>query len=266
MPGDWTDGRSGDPRRKGLALTVLPGRAYNAPMLTDVLGRVERLRSEWKARLEVDVEGMVAGVRARLESRLALTPLPVDSDLAQHHGRLGLGRVRTWAFESPELRKAVVAQVSMHPAIEGLALVLAPRRDVVAPIFAADLMVLPTRLSANADVYGDPRATRGLLAPLAASFARLGSASGPEWTARLASSEGLHARTSPRLVDELFASVTGALGLYIDALVAAPRGGDSAREQSDFFAAFHAHGPRNGPLGQLFGAAWAERFSHLMFE
>lgn len=242
-------------------------RDNNAAMLTDAIGRVQRLRSEWKARIEVDVEGMVAGVRARIESRLSLTPLPIDGDLQEHRGRLGIGRVRTWAFESPELRKVVVAQVSVRPMIDAFALVLSPRRDLAAPIFAADLVVLPTRLAAHADIYGRPKMTRGLLAPLDANFARLGSAAGPEWAARVGSSEGLHVHTSPRLVDELFAAVTGALGLYVTALLDAPRGAaDTARDQNDFFAAFHAHGPRTGPLGTLFGPAWAERFSRLMFE
>jgi ferredoxin-dependent bilin reductase len=212
------------------------------------------------------VAGMVAGVRARVESRLALRPLPVDADLADRRGRFGLGRVRAWAFESQELRKGVIAEVALRPVVEGLALVLAPRRDVDAPLFAADLMVLPTRLAANADVYGDPHRTRGLLAPLAANFARLGGGAGPEWTARIGSNEGLHARPSLRLVDELFASVTGALGHYIDVLAAAPRGVDTTREQGDFFAAFYAHGPRAGALGRVFGAAWAERFTRLLFE
>ncbi len=235
-------------------------------MLGELFERVDHLRSEWKARLEVDVEGMVAGIRARLASRLRLTPLAVDEDLQDRRGRFGLGRVRTWAFESPELRKAVLAQVELRPVIEGLALVLAPRRDIDAPVFAADLMVLPTRLAANADVYGAPERTRGLLAPLAASFARVGGTAGPAWCARIGSGEGLHARPSPRLVDELFAGVTSAVGIYTDVLLSAPRGVDRAREQGEFFAAFHAHGPRTGPLGRLFGAAWAERFSRLLFE
>ena len=45
-----------------------------------------------KARLEVDVPGMVAGVRARVESRLHLTPLPIDADLANKPGPLDLGQ------------------------------------------------------------------------------------------------------------------------------------------------------------------------------
>lgn len=232
----------------------------------ELLARLQHLRSEWKARLEVDVPGMVAGVRARLESRLALAPLPVDGDLADHRGPLGLGRVRTWAFEAPSLRKGVLVHVDVRPVIEGLALTLHPPRDVRAPVFAADLMVLPTALSANADVYGRAESTRGLLAPLSPSFARLGSGTGKPWAARVASGEGLHARMSPRLVDEAFAAVTGALGRYIEALVAAPRGGESTADQDAFFAAFHAHGPRAGALGRIFGAAWAERFSRLVFE
>ncbi|MSP62454.1 MAG: hypothetical protein EXR72_19400 [Myxococcales bacterium] len=238
-------------------------------MIEDLLGRVDRLRSEWRSRLEVDVPGMVAGVRTRLESRLALTPLPVDADLADRRGRFGLGRVRTWAFESQELRKAVIAHVSLRPVVsvwEGLVVTLAPRRDLHAPIFAADLMVLPTQVSASADVYGPAALTAGLLHPLAPSIVRLGGGAGPEWTRGIGSGEGLHARVSARLVDELFAALTGGLGRYLDALLAAPRGGDSGRAQADFFAAFHAHGPRTGPLAHLLGSAWAERYSRLLFE
>jgi len=164
----------------------------------------------------------------------------------------------------------VVAHVAMRPLVEGFALTCLPRPDVRAPAFAADLMSLPTRVSANADAYGASERTRGLLAPLAASFARLGSGAGRPWSARIASGEGLHASASPRLVDDLFAALTGALALYLEAVATAPRDPsherDSTRDQAEFFTAFHGHGPRVGALGRVFGAAWAERFSRLVFE
>jgi hypothetical protein len=114
-----------------------------------------------KARLEVDVPGIVAGVRARLESRLHLQPVPVDKDLADKQGPLGWGRVHTTVWEAPSFRKIALTQVSMRPMIEGLALVLLPSARLAAPIFACDLMALPTRVSVNADVYGaEPAAVR----------------------------------------------------------------------------------------------------------
>ncbi len=231
-----------------------------------VVDRIDRIRAELKARREIDSAGLLAGVRARLDSRLKLTPLAVDADLADKRGPLGLGRVRTVAYSSPELRKVVLAHVALRPVVEGFALTCLPHPDVRAPVFAADLMVLPTQVTVNADAYGARSLTAGLLAPLAASFARLGSGPAKPWSAPLASSEGLHASASPRLVDDLYAALTGALGLYVEALAAAPRGGDARDDQAAFFAAFHSHGPRVGALGRLFGAAWAERFSRLAFE
>jgi hypothetical protein len=238
----------------------------------DLLGRVERLRSELSARLEVDVPGLVAGVRARLEGSLQLAPLPIDADLIERRGPLGVGRVRSSAFESPELRKCVLTHLAVRPLIEGLQLVAHPRREVAAPTFAAELTVLPTRITASADVYGPPARTAGVLEPLQAAFARLQSAPAPEWAAAIASGEGLNAAASPRQVDELFAALTGALGRWLEVVAAAPRLVDEAgtaaaqRDQEAFFAAFHAHGPRAGVLGRLFGSAWAERYSRLAFE
>jgi hypothetical protein len=204
-----------------------------------------------KARLEVDVPGMVAGVRARVESRLRLLPLPIEADLAAKPAPLGLGSVRTWAWEAAEARKIVLSHIGLRPVIEGFALVIHPNKRA-APIFGADLMALPTRLSVNADVYGAPELTRGVLEPLGESFGRLRSHEGPAWARSIASSAGLHAGPSPRLVDDAFAPEGPA-----DSLAASHR---------DFFTAFHDHGPRKGPLGHLFGAPWAERYSRLIFE
>ena len=44
--------------------------------------RMRQLEELVKARLEVDVPGLLAGVRARVESRLHLKALPIDADLA----------------------------------------------------------------------------------------------------------------------------------------------------------------------------------------
>ena len=220
-----------------------------------------------KARLEVDVPGMVAGVRARLESRLHLAPLPIEKDLANKPGPFGFGAVRTWAWEAPEARKVVLSHIGLRPIVEGLALVIHPRKRI-APIFGADLMALPTRLSVNADVYGARTLTVGVLEPLGESFGRLRSHEGPAWAQSIASGAGLHARPSPRLVDDAFAALTGAIGRYLDVLSASQEGStdDNVPSQREFFTAFHAHGPRKGPLGHLFGAAWAERYSRLIFE
>jgi hypothetical protein len=220
-----------------------------------------------KARLEVDVPGMVAGVRARLESRLHLSALPIEADLANKPGPLGLGAVKTWAWESPDARKVVLSHIGLRPVIEGLALVIHPRRRI-APVFGADLMALPTRLSVNADVYGVRDLTAGVLEPLGESFGRLRSHAGPAWAESIASGAGLHARPSPRLVDDAFAALTAAIGRYLDVLTTAKEGtsDDNVPSQRDFFTAFHDHGPRKGPLGRLFGAAWAERYSRLIFE
>jgi Ferredoxin-dependent bilin reductase len=238
-------------------------------MIEAVLQRVRLVEELVKARLEVDVSGLVQGARARLESRLALTPIPVAADLADRAGPLGWGRVRTNAWEAPGFRKVVLSQVALWPVIEGFALVLLPVSKVDAPVFGADLMALPTRVSVNADVYGAGAfgAQAGdVLAPLAESFARLGSGAGPEWARPLTPGNGLHAKVSPRAVDDAFAALTAALARYLDVTNAAPAGARGADVQRAFFVAFHERGPRRGPLGRLFGADWAERYSRLIFE
>jgi len=222
-----------------------------------------------KARLEVDVAGVVSGVRARLESRLQLKPIPVAADLGDRAGPLGWGRIRTTAWEAAGYRKIVLSHVAMRPVIEGFALVLLPQPKLAAPVFACDLMALPTHVSVNADVYGAGAlqpASGQVLAPLVESFARLGSRPGPEWAAGLAAGGGLHAKVSPRVVDDAFASLTAALARYLDVTAATVEGAGGADAQRAFFAAFHEHGPRRGMLGRLFGAPWAERYSRLIFE
>jgi hypothetical protein len=229
--------------------------------------RMRQLEELVKARLEVDVPGMVAGVRARVESRLSLSPIPIEADLADKPGPLGLGSVRTWAWQSGEARKVVLSHVALGRVIEGVALVIHPARRA-APIFGADLMALPTRLSVNADVYGARELTQGVLEPLGENFGRLRSGAGPEWALPVASGVGLHAGPSLRLVDDAFAALTAAIGRYLDVLTAAKEvpADANAAAQRDFFTAFHANGPRRGPLGHVFGAQWAERYSRLIFE
>jgi|GEM_PF-3342806 len=224
-----------------------------------------------KARLEVDLPGLVAGVRARLTSRLQLQAIPVEADLADRAGPLGWGRVQTWAWSAPRLRKVVLSHVSMRPIIEGFALVLSPESGYAAPVFAADLMALPTRVSANADQYGVRHAPfQASLRGLGESFVRLETSGGPAWGADLASGVGLHTKLSPRMTEGAFAALSAALGSYLDTLdglsthSTTPEADELARQK--FFQLFHEHGPRRGPLGRLFGAAWAERYSHLVFE
>lgn len=231
--------------------------------------RAERLLGEMRVRYLVDVAGMIAGVRERLSSREELRPLSIDGDLADGRGRLGVGEVRTAAWETDRLRKIVLSEVRLWPVIEGFALTLLPRQSVAAPVFGADFMLLPARLSANAEVYGARERTAGVLSPLRETFDRLDRRAGPAWTAGVASGEGLRAKVSPRLVGEASAALTGALGAYLDAVSAAPTGAPSAgptADQATFFRLFHAHGPRHGPLRFVFGDAWAERYSRLVFE
>jgi hypothetical protein len=226
---------------------------------------IERLLTEMSARYGIDVGGMASGVRSRLESRLPLSPLPIDADLEEHATRLGVGRVRTFAYEAPRLRKLVISEVNLFPLLEGFALTLLPRHEVCAPAMAGDFMLLPTALSVNADVYGAPPTTRGVLAPLAASFEALGSHPAAPWATPLASSEGLHARMSPRLVGEAYGALAASVGAFLDALAAAPEEPGRSDEQAAFFRLMHEHGPRRR-MRLLLGDAWAERYSRLLFE
>jgi hypothetical protein len=231
--------------------------------------RAQRLEELWKARLEVDVPGLVAGVRARLEAGLQLEPVPIADDLAVREGPLGWGAVRTSVWQAPKVRKLVLSSVSLWPVIEGFALVALPETRLRAPVFACDLMALPNRVSVNADMYGARElGTLPLesLSPLRETFERLGSGASPSWTVGLASGVGLHAKVSLRLSGEAFAALSTTLGRALEVLKGAAEGPGGAETQQGFFTAFHAHGPRKGALGLLLGAAWAERYSRLVFE
>jgi hypothetical protein len=227
------------------------------------------LEELWKARLEVDVPGMWAGVRARLESQLQLRPIQIDAELATPEGPLGWGAIRTEVYSAPKLRKIVLSTVAQRPVLEGFALVLLPEPELAAPIFACDFMGLPTHVSVNADAYGNRELGRmplDLLAPLRESFGRLGSTSGPPWSLGLASGVGLHAKVSPRLANDGLAALQAALGRAIEVISDAKPGPGGQASQQDFFRAFHAHGPRKGPIRYLYGPAFAERYSRLVFE
>jgi Ferredoxin-dependent bilin reductase len=243
-------------------------------MRDEVLRQLRVFEELIRARMQVDVAGMLAGVRARLESRLSLEPLPVDADLADKRGPFGWGRVRTWAWQAPGFRKIVLSHIAMPPVIEGFALTAMPSARRAAPLFAADLMALPTRVSVNADLYAVPplqETARRALEPLGEGFSRLDSGGGPNWAHELGSGRGLHAKLSPRAVDDAFAALNAALARSLELIAAAPDGDPAPLPAADdgqrrFFEAFHAHGPRKGPLGRLMGAAWAERYSRLIFE
>jgi hypothetical protein len=253
------------------AIDVSPQTSYDGFVVDEVMRQVRVLEELVKARLEVDMPGIVAGVRARLESRLQLKAIPVDKDLADKEGPIGWGRVHTTVWEAPGFRKISLTQVSMRPMIEGLAVVLLPSPKAIAPIFACDLMALPTRVSVNADLYGNDRpALRAVLEPLGESFVRLGTGGGPSWAQPISSGVGLHAKVSLRAVDDAYAALTAALARTLDVVVNAPPAAGNGVAQSDvqrqFFQLFHQHGPRTGALGRIFGASWAERYSRLIFE
>ncbi len=233
------------------------------------LRQVRILEELWKARLEVDVPGMGSGIRARLESSLRLTPLPVDNDVANPEAPLGWGTVRTFVWSAPKLRKVVLSTIAQRPLIEGFALVLLPEPELAAPVFACDFTGLPTRISVNADVYGTRdlgRLPLDTLAPLVETFGRIGSTAGPAWALGLSSGIGLHAKVSPRLANDAFAAVSTSLGRALEAIAAAEPGPGGKETQEAFFRAFHAHGPARGPLRYLYGPAFAERYSRLVFE
>src|SRR5258706_5243567 len=97
--------------------------------------RLRVLEELYKARREVDVAGIVAGVRARLAARLTLAELPVAAELADREGPLGWGRVRTTAWEAPGFRKIVLSHIALPPVIEGFALVLHPAPGRALPVF-----------------------------------------------------------------------------------------------------------------------------------
>jgi Ferredoxin-dependent bilin reductase len=239
-------------------------------MLENVMRQLRVFEELVRARMQVDVAGMVAGVRARLESRLTLEALPVDADLSDKRGPAGWGRIATTAWQAQGFRKIVLSHIDMPPILDGFALVVLPLPRKAAPVFAADLMALPTRVSVNADLYSAPslhEVARQALEPLGESFARLESGGGPSWAQAMASGRGLHAKLTPRAVDDAFAGLNAALARALEVGGSAPDGGEAGAEsQRLFFELFHTHGPRNGPLGTIFGSTWAERYSRLIFE
>lgn len=234
-------------------------------VLAETTHRMRVLEEDVKARQEIDVAGMVAGLRARLSEQLELQPLPLDADLSERRLPVGFGRIRTEAWRSTKLRKIVLSHIAIPGIIEGLALTALPNVELDFPCFAADLMALPWRLSVNADVYGQEAQTQNVLLHMQATFQRLGSGPGPRWAARLGSGHGLHAKLRPRQVEEGFAALSQGLATYLGALAQAKEG-RSAETQAQFFDAFHENGPKKGMLRRLFGTAWAERYSRLVFE
>lgn len=240
------------------------GIAVGKMLFQEATHQARRIEEDLKARREVDVAGMVAGLRARLSEQLTLEPLPIDGDLALKSGPLGLGKVQTWAFSTPKLRKVVLSHVSMPPLIEGLALTLLPTPDQDFPIFAADLMALPFFISVNADVYGRDWQTREVLRSMETTFMRLSASRGPAWSAKLGSGRGLHAKLRPHNIEEGFAALLQGTASYLTELQDAPPG-RSVEGQAMVFQTFHTHGPKKR-LSRILGEEWAERYSRLLFE
>ncbi len=256
----------GQPLRQQIEASLGQGLMLGKQLLAEAQHRARTLEEDLRARREVDVEGMVAGLRARLSEQLNLSPLPLDSDLADKSAALGLGSIRTQVFRTEKLRKIVLSHVAVPTVLEGLALTLLPQTDLDAPCFAADLMALPWRISVNADVYGSDWQTRDALKSARTTFFRLGSGPGPTWSAKMSSAHGLHAKLRPRQVEEGFAALSQGLAAFLTELADAPPG-RSQTPQEQFFYAFHQNGPRTrAPLRKLFGEEWVERYSRLMFE
>ncbi len=244
------------------------GLSFGRQAVSEVGHRVRTVEEDLKARREVDISGMVNGLRARIAEQLPLEELPIDADLRSHALPLDVAKVSTWAYRSSKVRKVVLSHIVMGPAalpaVEGLALTIFPEYEWDLPCFLADLMALPWWVSVNADVYGRDWQTQKVLAGLRSTFLRLGSQSGPSFCARLSSGDGLHAKLRPRQVEEGFAALTQALSAYLQ-LLADPPPGRSQNDQQEVFAAFHANGPRER-LRRPFGEAFAERYSRLLFE
>ncbi|HMU40679.1 MAG TPA: hypothetical protein PKE31_16845 [Pseudomonadota bacterium] len=234
----------------------------------DANRRLRTLEEDVKARGEADFSGMANGLRARLVEQLELTDLPIDADLRQHALPLGVAEVSASAYRSPKVRKIVMSHVlvgaSRLPAIEGLALTVFPEYEWDLPCFAADFLAFPWSVSVHADVYGREWQTQKVLSSLQHAFLRLGSGPGPVFCASLASGDGLHARLRPRQMEEGFAALLQALKAYLD-LFADPPPGRSQSAQQEVFAVFHEAGPKKR-LRRLFGEAFAERYSRLLFE
>ncbi len=248
-----------------MAQRLRQGLFLGQKWFADAVHHVRALEEDLKARREIDVAGMVAGLRARLFEQLKLEALPIASDLADRELPRGLGRVRAEAWRSDRLRKIVLSHFAVPGIIEGLALTALPKSELAAPCFAADFLALPWRLSVHADVYGTKAQTRDALRGMHTTFVKLGSGSGPAWAQSLGSGHGLHAKLRPRQVEEGFAALSQGMYAYLVEL-ADCAAGDCTEAQQQFFQAFHEFGPRRGMLRRLFGDAWAERYSRLVFE
>ena len=130
--------------------------------------------------------------------------------------------MRTWAWQSGEARKVVLSHIGAAAASSRVSRWSSIRGRRAAPIFGADLMALPTRLSVNADVYGARELTAGVLEPLGETFRSA-------QVARRAGVGACRSRRAPvctrvpslRLVDDAFAALTAAIGRYLDVLTAA---------------------------------------------
>ncbi len=252
-----------------LPLPTRPSRTLLDRLLEVPIREAKRLEERILARTQIDMGGIGAGLRARLSSRLPLQPLPVAADLQVGRALFGQWWCKTEAWDAPRLRKVALSQIRMLPMVEGLALVLLPSPELDYPVLACDLMALPARLSLNLELYGAPalRPTmQSILAPHEASLAQLRNRQGKEWSEVLASGHGVHARVDPRRAEECSATLFAVVGQYLQGLAEARPGELGAASQRTFFAAFHEHGPRRGPLGRVLGADWAERYSRLIFE
>lgn len=252
--------------RIGQGLTT--GRHLIGQVSEELVRQARSLETDLRARREADVAGMVAGLRARLAEQVPLVPLPLDADLQEREAPLGLGKVRTEAWQGGRLRKVVLSHISLRPVglpvIEGLALTLLPVHEVDYPCFFADLMALPVRVSVNADVYGRDWQTQGVLGALKPTFFRLGSGPAPAWAGKLGSGQGLHAKLRPAQIEEGMAALSQAMAAYLAGL-ADPAPGRSSEAQETVFLTFHKFGPRER-LAKIFGEPWAERYSRLLFE
>ena len=244
------------------------GLTYGRLVWDEASHRARTVEEDLKARREVDIAGMVNGLRARLGEKLELEELPIDADLRSHALPLGVAKVSTWAYRSPQVRKIVLSHVmvgpSLLPAVEGFALTVFPEYAWDVPCFLADLMALPWWVSVNAEVYGREWQTHKVLSPLRGTFLRLGSEPGPGWCAKLASGDGMHAKLRPRQVEDGFAALSQALSQYLQ-VFADPPPGRSKADQEAVFATFHKNGPRLR-MRRPFGDPWAERYSRLLFE
>lgn len=252
-----------------LELPSRPQRSLLDRLLEIPVREAKRLEERLLARTQIDLASLGAGLRTRLEAHLPLHALPIASDLQTGKAAFGAWKVMTEVWDAPRLRKVALSSVSVLPMVEGVALVLLPSPELDLPVFACDLMALPARLSLNIELFGAPAMrplAQKILAPHEASLARLRNRKGKAWSAVIESGYGVHARVDPRRIEECSAALFAVLGAYLSALTEAKTGELGVPSQRTFFQAFHEHGPKKGPVGRVFGAEWAERYSRLMFE